>query len=113
MPTVSASIIEYVSCSGEETQVTVSGLAENMEEAMQLAEKVIAHAKANPEALQMLKFNTLYERRNAKLNQRSNAQQMSAYAMYGPKNPQTNVPALRRDGSQAGSSPCCVCCTWP
>ena len=81
----------YVSCSGEETQVTVSGLAENMEEAMQLAEKVIAHAKANPEALQMLKFNTLYERRNAKLNQRSNAQQMSAYAMYGPKNPQTNV----------------------
>ena len=81
----------YVSCSGEETQVTVSGLAENMEEAMQLAEKVIAHAKANPEALQMLKFNTLYERRNAKLNQRSNAQRMTAYAMYGPKNPQTNV----------------------
>ena len=81
----------YVSCSGEETQVTVSGLAENMEEAMQLAEKVIAHAKANPEALQMLKFNTLYERRNAKLNQRSNAQRMSAYAMYGPKNPQTNI----------------------
>ena len=81
----------YVSCGGEETEVTLSGLAENMEEAMQLTEKVIAHAKANPEALQMLKGNTLYERRNAKLNQRTNSQQMSAYTLYGPKNPQTNV----------------------
>ena len=80
-----------VYCSGEETQVFVSGLAENMEEAMELTEKVIAHAKANPEALQMLKFNTIYERRNAKLNQRASAQKMSAYALYGPKNPQTNI----------------------
>ena len=80
-----------VSCGGEETQVYVSGLAENMEEALALAEKVIANAKANPEALQMLKFNTLYERRNAKLNQRANSQQMQAYTLYGPKNPQTNI----------------------
>ena len=80
-----------VSCSGENTNVSVTGLAENMEPAMELVEKVIAHAKANPEALQMLKFNTLYERRNAKLNQRTNAQKMSAYALYGPKNPQTSI----------------------
>ena len=50
-----------VSCTGERTYVSLSGLSENMEEAMQLLEKVIANAKANPEALQMLKFNTLYE----------------------------------------------------
>ena len=81
----------YVWCEGEHTYVSLNGLSENMEEAMQLVEKVIAHAQANPQALQMLKGNTLYERRNAKLNQRTNAQKMSAYALYGPKNPQTNV----------------------
>ena len=80
-----------VNCGGERTSVSITGLAENMEEAMQLAEKVIAHAKANPEALQMLKANTLYERRNAKLDQRSNASRISSYALYGPKNPNTNV----------------------
>ena len=80
-----------VSCTGERTYVSLSGLSENMEEAMQLLEKVITNAKANPEALQMLKFNTLYERRNAKLDQRSNSSRISAYALYGAKNPMTNV----------------------
>ena len=80
-----------VSCAGERTYVSLNGLAENMEEAMELLEKVIAHAQANPEALQMLKANTLYERRNAKLDQRSNSSRMSSYALYGPKNPNTNV----------------------
>ena len=80
-----------VACTGERTYVSLNGLAENMEEAMQLVEKVIAHAQANPEALQMLKANTLYERRNAKLDQNSNASRISTYALYGPKNPSTNV----------------------
>jgi predicted Zn-dependent peptidase len=39
----------------------------------------------------MLQFNTLHERRNAKLDQRSNSQRMSAFALYGPKNPSTNI----------------------
>ena len=80
-----------VACTGERTYVSLNGLADNMEEAMELVEKVIAHAKANPEALQMLKANTLYERRNAKLDQRSNSSRISSYALYGPKNPSTNV----------------------
>ena len=80
-----------VACAGERTYVSLNGLSENMEEAMQLVEKVIAHAQANPEALQMLKLNTLYERRNAKLDQRSNASRISSYALYGAKNPNTNV----------------------
>ena len=80
-----------VSCSGERTYVSLNGLAENMEEAMELTEKVIAHAKANPDALMMLKANTLYERRNAKLDQRSNSSRISTYALYGPKNPSTNI----------------------
>ena len=80
-----------VSCSGERTYVSLSGLAENMEPAMELLEKVIAHAQPNPEALAMLKANTIYERRNAKLDQRTNARKMSVYAQYGPKNPETNI----------------------
>ena len=80
-----------VSCTGERTYVSLNGLAENMEEAMALVEKIIAHAQANPEALTMLKANTLYERRNAKLDQRSNSQRMASYALYGAKNPMTNI----------------------
>ncbi|MBR0255090.1 MAG: insulinase family protein [Bacteroidales bacterium] len=80
-----------VACSGERTYVSLNGLAENMEEAMELVEKVIAHAQANPEALMMLKGNTVYERRNAKLDQRSNSSRIQNYAIYGPKNPATNV----------------------
>ena len=80
-----------VVCSGERTYVSINGLAENMEDAMKLVEKIIAHAQANPEALAMLKGNTLYERRNSKLDQRSNASRMAMYALYGAKNPSTNV----------------------
>ena len=80
-----------VNCMGERTVVSLNGLAENMEEAMALLEKIIAHAQADPEALTMLKANTLYERRNAKLDQRSNAQRMASYALYGAKNPMTNI----------------------
>ena len=80
-----------VGCGGERTYVSLNGLSENMEEAMELLEKVIAHAQANPEALMMLKANTLYERRNAKLDQRTNSMKMSNYALYGANNPQTNI----------------------
>ena len=80
-----------VSCTGERTYVSLNGLAENMEEAMELLEKVVAHAQANPEALAMLKANTLYERRNAKLDQRTNARKMSVYTQYGPTNPETSI----------------------
>ena len=80
-----------VSCTGERTYVSVNGLTENMEEALQLVEQLIARAQANPEALSLLKANTLYERRNAKLNQRSNASRMSMYTLYGANNPATNI----------------------
>ena len=80
-----------VACTGEHSYVSLNGLAENMEEALTLAEKVIAHAQANPEALAMLKANRLYERRNAKLDQGTNSQMMSAFTQYGAKNPMNDV----------------------
>ena len=80
-----------VACTGENSYVSLNGLAENMEEALQLAEKVIARVQANPEALAMLKANTLYQRRNAKLDQGFNSSMMSAFTQYGEKNPMNDV----------------------
>ena len=80
-----------VSCSGERTYVSVNGLAENMEEVMKFMEDFISDAQPNPEALTMLKANTLQERANAKTDQYSNSSRLRAYATYGPANPQTNI----------------------
>jgi len=80
-----------ISCSGEKTYVSISGLAENMEAAMEFAETYFADVQPNPEALEDLKANTLQERLNAKTNQRSNASRLRAYGQYGPQNPYTNI----------------------
>ena len=80
-----------VSCSGNRTYVSLSGLAENMEKAMTFMEDVIADAQPNPEALERLKLNTIQERANAKTDQRSNAVRLRDYAIYGPVNPSTNI----------------------
>ncbi len=75
--------------SGERTYVSLSGLAENMEEAMKFMETLISDAQPNPEALEMLKLNSIQQRANDKTNQNSNAQCLQYYAMYGPQNPLT------------------------
>lgn len=80
-----------VSCTATRTYISLSGLAENMEEAMDLMETLLADAQPNPEALQMLKANILQERANAKTDQRSNFSRLNSYGLYGPKNPSTNV----------------------
>ena len=58
---------------------------------MKFMEGFIADAQPNPEALMMLKANTLQERANAKTDQRSNSSRLRAYAQYGPANPQTHI----------------------
>ncbi|MBQ0024411.1 MAG: insulinase family protein [Bacteroidales bacterium] len=80
-----------VSCSSERTYVSVNGLAENMKPALELAETIISDAQPNPEALSMLKANTLLERRNAKTDQNSNASRLQRYALYGPHNSFTDA----------------------
>ena len=79
-----------VSCTGERTYVTLSGLAENMEPALLLLEELIATAQPNPQALQMLKANTLMERQNAKGNQRGCFSRLREWAIYGDKKPADN-----------------------
>ena len=77
--------------SNEQTQVYVSGLGENMKEAVKLMESIISDAQANPEALKGLKADILKRRQNNKLNQRANFSALQAYNTYGPKSPFTNV----------------------
>ena len=81
----------YVLCDGERTTVRLTGLAENMEEAAALMEKLIADAQANPQALMMLKLNTLQERENAKHDQRANSARLQNYGLYGAENPSKNI----------------------
>ena len=81
----------FVACSGEHTYVGLNGLAENMDKAVELLEQIIADAQPNPQALAMLKANTLQERANAKTDQATNYSRLRQYGMYGPENPATNV----------------------
>ena len=80
-----------VSCSQQASYVSISGLAENMEKAMEFAEKFIADVQPDTAALEALKANTLHERMNNKTAQRANSSRMLAYCMYGPVNPYTDI----------------------
>ncbi len=80
-----------INCGEKYTYVNLSGLAENMPKAMELLEGIIAGLKADPEALAALKQNMIQERRNAKMDQRSNFSRLQSYAIYGRTNPSNNV----------------------
>ena len=77
--------------SADKSIIRVSGLAENMDSAMALVEEILADAKADNEALAMLKQNMIEERSMAKLSQRSINNALLAWATYGEKNPVNNV----------------------
>ena len=85
--------------SGERTYVSLSGLAENMEEAMKFMETLISDAQPNPEALEMLKLNSIQQRANDKTSQDANSYRLQYYAMYGPQNPLTT--GLKNSGIMA------------
>ena len=71
--------------------MTISGLGENMEEAVKMMEELIADAQPNEEVFTLLKGNMIHERANAKLGQRDIFSRLQMFAVYGPENPHTNV----------------------
>lgn len=79
------------SCLGERTYVSLSGLAENMVEAVKFVEEFVSDAQPNPEALEMLKANTLQQYQNEKTDQGANVARLRNYGTYGAKNPSTNI----------------------
>lgn len=71
--------------------IVLSGLSDNMEKAMELMEKILSNAKADPDALTAMKANILKRRIDAKASQRNNFTMLTQYGIWGAKNSATNV----------------------
>ncbi len=80
-----------VSSSSERVYVSLNGLSENMEKALQLFEHLLANAKVNVDAYSNLVEDMLKARGNAKLNQRANYSMLVSYGTYGAFSPSTNI----------------------
>ena len=81
----------FVQVSGERTYAVISGLAENMDKAVELYEKLLNEAVADADAWK--NFAARYKKSAAdqKLNQRTNFSRLTTYARYGSKD---NNPVL-------------------
>lgn len=71
--------------------ITLSGLSENMPKAMALMEEILADAKVDAAKYKNLVADIQKSRNNAKLNQRQSFSKLTAYGLYGAKNPSTNI----------------------
>ncbi|WP_118949815.1 M16 family metallopeptidase [Taibaiella helva] len=76
-----------VSVSQEFTTVTISGLQENLEKAVQLFEHIITHCKPDEHTLAALKGRIRKSRADYKLNKNVILRGLQYYATYGAKNP--------------------------
>jgi len=82
-----------VSVMADETVISISGLAENMEEAVTLCENWMHDAGADSEILANLIDQELKARTNSKLGQRDCFLRLRHWGMCGPVNESTNVPS--------------------
>jgi predicted Zn-dependent peptidase len=76
-----------VSASTEFTTVTIEGLQENMEQAVQLFEDVLKNCKVDEVALKSLKARIMKSRTDAKANKGAIMSGLVSYARFGEKNP--------------------------
>ncbi len=75
----------YLSVGGNRSSVVISGLSENMPEALKLVEDVMANAVPNADSWSALVDRTIKGRDNAKKNQIQNFSALRRYATYGPE----------------------------
>ncbi|MDE6716000.1 MAG: insulinase family protein [Muribaculaceae bacterium] len=80
-----------VSVGGTRSYVTLTGLSENMEAAINLFETLLAEASADNDAYAKMVARIMKSRNDAKSNQSSNFTRLSRYAFYGANNPSRNV----------------------
>jgi predicted Zn-dependent peptidase len=80
-----------VSPGSERTYVTLSGLNENMPEALELFEKLLADAQVNKEAYANMATDIIKARNDAKLNQSQNFSRLVNYAIWGDRSPVKNI----------------------
>ncbi|MGL5111467.1 MAG: M16 family metallopeptidase [Flavobacterium sp.] len=75
-----------IATSDEYTTVSIEGLQENFEKAVQLYEDIISNAKADENALKALKSRIAKSRKDIKANKNAILQGLTSYATYGPLN---------------------------
>lgn len=80
-----------ISTGEEYTTVSIEGLQENFEKAVQLYENIMANVKADETALKALKARIAKSRKDLKANKNAILQGLSSYAMNGPKNKFNNI----------------------
>ena len=80
----------YINVGARSINVTLSGLGENMPEALALLENVMQNAQADPMVAEMCIQQLEKSRVDAKLNQRSNFNALVQYGLYGSYNSQRN-----------------------
>ena len=80
----------YINVGARSINVTLTGLGENMPEALALLENVMQNAQADPMVAEMCIQQLEKARMDAKLNQRSNFNALVQYGIYGPYNSQRN-----------------------
>lgn len=80
-----------ISIGDNRTTISLSGLQENMEQALALLEDIIGNAKGDKESYDKLVGMLIKAREDAKASQRSNFNALRQYAIYGPYNSQRNT----------------------
>lgn len=72
-----------ISAGDERMSISISGLSENMDKAIRLAEKLMTEAAADEAVLQNLKADIRKSRADSKHNQNANFNRLTSYAIYG------------------------------
>ncbi|MBO4416745.1 MAG: insulinase family protein [Bacteroidales bacterium] len=72
-------------CSDNTFTISITGLKENMGEAIALVENLIANAQPDEDILLNAKYDILKARQNRKMNQRANFQALVSYIAVGPE----------------------------
>lgn len=80
-----------ISIGDNRTTISLSGLQENMEQALALLEDIIGNAKGDKESYDKLVGMLIKAREDAKSSQRSSFNALRQYAIYGPYNSQRNT----------------------
>ena len=73
-----------ISVTTDTTYITINGLSENMEKALQIVEDYIANVVGDDEVLSGVKSDVKQQRINAKTSQRDNFNALQTYCLYGP-----------------------------
>ena len=73
-------------CGDEQTSISVSGLGENIDDALELVEDLVANAVPDDDVLFALKADLLKQRADNKSNQNACTSALNRYVIYGPEN---------------------------